>query len=117
MDGADATASVWKYIPVRRTALFIEESVEKGLQWTVFEPNAAPLWAQVTLDVSSFLHGLFKAGAFKGSTPKDAYFVRCDLGTMTQIDIENGRINVMIGFAPLKPAEFVILRISINQVS
>jgi uncharacterized protein len=107
--GADAAASQWKYIPVRRIALFLEESLYRGLQWVVFEPNAEPLWAQIRLNVGSFMQGLFLQNAFQGLTPKDAYFVLCDSTTTTQADIDAGIVNIIVGFAPLKPAEFVIL--------
>jgi phage tail sheath protein FI len=112
LEGADQSASEWKYIPVRRLALFIEESVDRGIQWAVFEPNAEPLWAQIRLNVGVFLHNLFREGAFQGSTPRDAYFVKCDAATTTQNDIDAGVVNIVIGFAPLKPAEFIILKIS-----
>ncbi len=109
MDGDDDFASEWKYIPVRRTALFIEESLYRGLKWVVFEPNDEPLWAQIRLNVGAFMHNLFRQGAFQGTTKKDAYFVKCDRETTTQNDIDRGIVNIWVGFAPLKPAEFVIL--------
>ncbi|HWT11149.1 MAG TPA: phage tail sheath C-terminal domain-containing protein [Allosphingosinicella sp.] len=112
LEGADALASDWKYVPVRRTTLFIEESLYRGTKWVVFEPNDEPLWAQIRLNVGSFMQDLFRKGAFQGSTPRDAYFVRCDGTTTTQTDIDNGIVNIEVGFAPLKPAEFVILKIS-----
>jgi phage tail sheath protein FI len=111
VSGADAIASDYKYIPVRRTALYIEESLFRGLQWVVFEPNDEPLWAQIRLNVGAFMHDLFRKGAFQGKTPKDAYLVKCDSETTTQNDINNGIVNILVGFAPLKPAEFVILQI------
>jgi uncharacterized protein len=111
IDGNDILTSQWKYIPVRRTALFIEESLYRGLQWVVFEPNDEPLWAQIRLNVTSFMQDLFRKGAFQGSTPKQAYLVKCDSETTTQTDIDNGIVNIIVGFAPLKPAEFVILQI------
>jgi hypothetical protein len=107
--GSDATASEWKYIPVRRTALFIEESLYRGLKWVVFEPNDEHLWAQIRLNVGAFMHDLFRQGAFQGTTKNEAYFVKCDKETTTQNDINLGRVNIWVGFAPLKPAEFVIL--------
>ena len=110
-DGSDAKASEWKYIPVRRMALFIEESLYQGLKWVVFEPNDFPLWSQIRLNVGAFLNGLFRQGAFAGVTPRDAYFVKCDKDTTTQADVDRGIVNVLIGFAPLKPAEFVVLKI------
>jgi phage tail sheath protein FI len=114
LDGDDQNASDWKYIPVSRTALFIEESVDRGLQWTVFEPNAEPLWAQIRLSVGAFMNGLFRQGAFQGASPKNAYFVKCDAQTTTQNDLNNGVVNLMIGFAPLRPAEFVVIKIQLQ---
>jgi phage tail sheath protein FI len=111
LDGADAIASEWKYIPVRRTALFIEESLFQGLKWVVFEPNDDTLWAQIRLNVGAFLHNLFRQGAFQGNTPSKAYFVKCDSETTTQNDIDLGVVNIVVGFAPLKPAEFVVIKI------
>ena len=111
MDGADVTASQWKYVPIRRLALFIEESLFRGTQWVVFEPNDEPLWAQVRLNVGAFMHTLFRQGAFQGTTAKDAYFVKCDKDTNPQADIDRGILNVIVGFAPLKPAEFVVIKI------
>lgn len=108
--GADRLADEWKYVPVRRTALFIEESLFRGTQWVVFEPNDAPLWAQIRLAVGAFMNSLFRQGAFKGRTPKEAYFVRCDGETTTQNDIDLGVVNIAVGFAPLKPAEFVVIK-------
>lgn len=115
MDGADDRNSEWKYVPVRRTVLFIEESVQQGLQWAVFEPNDEPLWQSIRLTVEAFLHDLFLQGAFQGAKPEEAYFVRCGRETTTQSDLDNGMVNVVVGFAPLKPAEFVI--ISIRQIT
>ena len=110
--GADVAASEWKYVPVRRTALFLEESIERGLQWTQFEPNDEPLWREIRESVGAFLHDLFrKRGAFQGHTERDAYFVRCDHDTMTQGEREAGDVVVLVGFAPMKPAEFVVLTI------
>jgi hypothetical protein len=109
--GDDRLASQWKYIPVRRTALFIEESIYRNIQWAVFEPNDEPLWAQLRLNIGVFMHGLFRQGAFQGQSPKDAYFVKCDATTTTQADIDKGIVNVVVGFAPLKPAEFVVIYI------
>jgi Bacteriophage tail sheath protein len=113
--GADQLADEYKYIPVRRTALYIEESLYRGLQWVVFEPNDEPLWAQIRLNVGAFMQTMFRQGAFQGASPKDAYFVKCDKETTTQDDINLGVVNVLVGFAPLKPAEFVI--ISIQQMA
>ena len=109
--GADAAADEYKYLPVRRTALFIEESLSRGLKWVVFEPNGDPLWAQIRLDVGAFMHELFRQGAFEGKTPRDAYLVKCDSETTTQHDINLGVVNILVGFAPLRPAEFVIIRL------
>jgi phage tail sheath protein FI len=113
--GADNLADEYKYVPVRRTALFIEESLYRGTQWVVFEPNDEPLWAQIRLNVGAFMQNLFRQGAFQGKTPQDAYFVKCDKDTTTQNDINLGIVNIVVGFAPLKPAEFVI--ISIQQMA
>lgn len=113
--GADQLADEWKYIPVRRTALFIEESLYRGTQWVVFEPNDEPLWSQIRLNIGAFMHSLFRQGAFQGTSPKDAYFVKCDKETTTQDDINRGIVNIHVGFAPLKPAEFVV--ISIQQMA
>jgi phage tail sheath protein FI len=102
----------WRYVPVRRTAIFIEQSIYNGIQWAVFELNDHPLWGALRGNIGSFMNGLFRAGAFQGATAKDAYFVRCGLGdTMTQGDIDRGQVIAIVGFAPLKPAEFVIVRI------
>jgi len=109
--GADRLASEWKYVPVRRLALFLEESVYRGTQWVVFEPNDEPLWAQIRLNVGAFMQSLFRQGAFQGTTPREAYFVKCDKETTTQNDVNLGIVNILVGFAPLKPAEFVIIRI------
>jgi phage tail sheath protein FI len=109
--GADQLADEYKYISVRRTALFIEESLFRGTQWVVFEPNDEPLWAQIRLNIGAFMHNLFRQGAFQGTTPRDAYLVKCDKETTTQNDINQGRVNILVGFAPLKPAEFVIIKI------
>jgi hypothetical protein len=109
MDGADAFASEYKYVPIRRLALFIEESLYRGLKWVVFEPNDEPLWAQIRLNVGSFMHDLFRKGAFQGVQPNDAYFVKCDRETTTPSDQDLGIVNIWVGFAPLKPAEFVVL--------
>lgn len=110
--GDDAGASEWKFIPVRRLALFLEESVSRGTKWAAFEPNAEPLWAKLRLGVGDFMQGLFRQGAFLGITATQAFFVRCDAETTTQSDIDRGIVNVVIGFAPLRPAEFVILTIA-----
>ncbi len=109
--GADQLADEYKYIPVRRLALYIEESLYRGTQWVVFEPNDEPLWSQIRLNVGAFMHNLFRQGAFQGTTPKVAYFVKCDKETTPQNDIDRGIVNIVVGFAPLKPAEFVIIKL------
>ncbi len=111
MVGADGLADQWKYLSVRRMALYIEESLYRGTQWVVFEPNDEPLWSQIRLNIGAFMHDLFRKGAFQGSTPKEAYLVKCDKETTTQYDIDRGIVNIVVGFAPLKPAEFVIIKI------
>jgi phage tail sheath protein FI len=109
--GADLLADEYKYVPVRRLALFLEETLWRNLHWVVFEPNDEPLWVQIRASVGAFLQDLFRQGAFQGSTPREAYFVRCDAETTTQYDIDRGIVNIVVGFAPLKPAEFVVLSI------
>ncbi len=111
MRGADQFSDEYKYIAVRRTALFIEESLYRGTQWVVFEPNDESLWSQIRLNVGAFMHNLFRQGAFQGTTPRDAYLVKCDKETTNQTDINSGIVNILVGFAPLKPAEFVIIKI------
>lgn len=101
----------WKYVNVRRLFLFLEHSIDRGTQWVVFEPNNEALWARVVETIESFMFGVWKSGALMGTTPADAYFVRCDRTTMTQDDIDNGRLVCLIGVAPAYPAEFVIFRI------
>lgn len=102
----------WKYVPVRRTAIMLRVSIYYGIQWAVFEPNDEPLWSQLRLNIGSFMMTLFRQGAFQGSTPSQAFFVKCDAETTTQADIDLGIVNVLVGFAPLKPAEFVVVKIS-----
>lgn len=111
LQGADALASDWKYIAVRRTALMIEESLNRGTKWILFEPNDERLWGQIRLSVGSFMQSLFRQSAFQGSSARNAYFVKCDSTTTTQDDINKGIVNIFVGFAPLKPAEFVIIKI------
>ncbi|WP_405634950.1 phage tail sheath subtilisin-like domain-containing protein [Streptomyces sp. NBC_00056] len=111
LEGSDALDSAWKYVPVRRLALQVEESLQRGLQWVVFEPNDESLWQQIRLSASSYLHTLFRQGAFKGSTPREAYFVKCDSETTTDEDVANGIVNVLVGIAPVRPAEFVVVKI------
>ncbi len=111
LQGHNDRGSEWKYVPVRRMALFIEESLYRGTQWVVFEPNDEPLWAQIRLNIGAFLQSLFRQGAFQGRSPREAYFVKCDAETTTQDDINRGIVNIHVGFAPLRPAEFVVIRI------
>jgi phage tail sheath protein FI len=111
MDGHDDFGSEWKYIPIRRLALFIEESLFRGTKWVVFEPNDEPLWASIRLNLNVFMRSLFRQGAFQGSTPAQAFYVKCDGETTTQNDRNLGIVNIEVGFAPLKPAEFVIIKI------
>lgn len=113
--GADQLQSDWKYVPVRRLALFIEASLVRGLQWVVFEPNGEVLWSQIRLNVSVFMQRLFLNGAFAGVTPSQAYFVQCDASTTSAQDQAAGIVNILVGFAPLRPAEFVI--ISLQQMA
>ncbi len=114
LKGSDQLSDDYKYVSVRRLALFIEESLFRGTQWAVFEGNDEPLWAQIRLSVGSFMQRLFLQGAFQGASPKEAYFVRCDASTTTSDDINRGIVNIVVGFAPLQPAEFVV--ISIQQI-
>ncbi|WP_136440764.1 phage tail sheath C-terminal domain-containing protein [Pacificoceanicola onchidii] len=107
--GADAQADEYKYIAVRRTALFIQQSLQKGLTWVVFEGNDEKLWGQIRMNVKAFMQGLHRQGAFQGSIADDAYLVKCDAETTTQADIDLGIVNILVAFAPLKPAEFVVL--------
>ncbi|RMD65150.1 phage tail sheath family protein, partial [Candidatus Parcubacteria bacterium] len=102
----------WRYIPVRRMAIFLEVSIYNGIQWAVFQPNDEDLWASLRLNISAFMMNLFRQGAFQGATPREAFFVKCDAETTTQADIDAGVVNVLVGFAPLKPAEFVVVKIS-----
>ena len=111
MKGDEKLASQWKYLATRRTALFIEESLYRGLSWVVFEPNDEPLWSSIRNTINSFLNNLFRQGVFQGTSSKEAYFVKCDQSTHTLDDIAKGIINIEIGFAPLKPAEFIIIKI------
>jgi phage tail sheath protein FI len=102
----------WLYVPVRRTAIMLRVSIYYGIQWAVFEPNDEPLWSQLRLNIGSFMTTLFRQGAFAGSSPSQAFFVKCDSETTTQADIDAGVVNVLVGFAPLRPAEFVVVKIS-----
>jgi phage tail sheath protein FI len=105
--------SDWKYVNVRRLLIFIEASIDRGLQWVVFEPNAEPLWARVRRSISNFLTLVWRNGGLEGTKAEEAYFVKCDRTTMTQTDIDSGRLIVVVGVAPVKPAEFVIVRIGL----
>ena len=107
--GQDANASEWKYVPVRRLALFLEGSIFRGTQWVIFEPNGELLWSRIRARVGAFLDGLFRAGAFQGTTASQAYFVKCDAQTMTQLDLHDGVVRFLVGFAALKPGEFQVL--------
>ena len=109
--GSDRRASEWKYLSIRRLALYIEESLYRGTQWVVFQKNDEPLWAMIRLNIGAFMQGLFRQGAFQGQTPQESYFVKCDSSTTTQSDIDQGVVNVIVGFAPLKPAEFVVIKL------
>ena len=105
--------SDWKYVNVRRLLIFIEASIDRGLQWVVFEPNADPLWARVRRAITNFLTVLWRNGALEGTKPEEAFFVKCDRTTMTQTEIDQGRLICLVGVAPVKPAEFVIVRIGL----
>jgi phage tail sheath protein FI len=111
LQGNDQIGSQWKYVPIRRFALFLESSLYDGTQWVVFEPNDETLWGQVRLNVGSFLQGLFLQGAFAGSTPQQAYFVKCDGENNPPTSVALGVVNILVGFAPLYPAEFVVIQI------
>ena len=101
----------WTYLPVRRLALMIEASLVRGLQWAAFEDNAAPLWLRVRTEVQAFLDTLWRHGAFAGVTADDAFFVHCGPDTMTADDLRQGALRVVVGFAPVKPAEFIALTV------
>jgi len=111
MAGNDQAGSQWKYVPIRRLALFLESSLYDGTQWVVFEPNDEPLWSQIRLNVGAFMQGLFLQGAFQGTTPQQAYFVKCDSENNPQSQIDQGIVTILVGFAPLYPAEFVVIQI------
>ncbi|HTW48322.1 MAG TPA: phage tail sheath C-terminal domain-containing protein [Acidobacteriaceae bacterium] len=111
LDGSDAVGSQWQYVPIRRFALFLESSLYQGTQWAVFEPNDDTLWGQLRLNIGAFMQGLFQQGAFQGTTPQQAYFVKCDSENNPQSSIDQGIVNVLVGFAPLYPAEFVVIQI------
>jgi len=111
LQGNDQAGSQWKYVPIRRLALYLESSLYDGTQWVVFQPNDETLWGQIRLNVGSFLQGLFLQGAFQGTTPDQAYFVKCDSENNPQSSIDQGIVNILVGFAPLYPAEFVLIQI------
>lgn len=111
LQGADALASDWKYLAVRRLTLMIEESLFRGTKWVVFEGNDEKLWAKIRQNLGAFMMSLFRQGAFQGTDPKAAFYVKCDKETTTQNDINQGIVNIEVGFAPLKPAEFVVIKI------
>jgi len=106
------TDQQWTYVPVRRMALFLEQTLYANLKWVIFEPNDDPLWSAITMSINAFMLGLFKQGAFQGDTPSKAFVVQCNGQTTTQADIDNGIVNIVVGFAPLKPAEFVIITLT-----
>lgn len=110
--GSNPAFDQWRYVPVRRMALFIEQTLYSNLGWVVFEPNDEPLWAAIRTSIERFMLSLFKQGAFQGSKPSDAFLVKCDSSTTTQFDIDSGRVNILVGFRPLKPAEFVVVQIT-----
>jgi phage tail sheath protein FI len=109
--GSDELEDEYRYISVRRLSLYIETSLNQGLQWAMFEPNDAILWANITLTVENFMTELFREGAFAGATPKDSFFVQCDATTTSPEDIVQGIVNITIGFAPVNPAEYVVLNL------
>jgi len=111
LQGNNQAGSQWKYVPIRRLALYLESSLYDGTQWVVFEPNDETLWSQIRLNVGSFMQGLFLQGAFQGTTPQQAYFVKCDSENNPQSSIDQGVVNILVGFAPLYPAEFVVIQI------
>jgi phage tail sheath protein FI len=109
--GNDQAGSQWKYVPIKRLALYLESSLYDGTQWVVFEPNDATLWGQIRMNVGTFLQGLFLQGAFAGTTPAQAYFVKCDAENNPPSSVALGVVNILVGFAPLYPAEFVVIQI------
>jgi len=111
LQGADQAGSQWKYVPIRRFALFLESSLYEGTQWVVFEPNDERLWGQIRLNIGAFMQGLFLQGAFQGTSPTQAYFVKCDAENNPQSSIDQGIVTILVGFAPLYPAEFVVIQI------
>ncbi|HWT95327.1 MAG TPA: phage tail sheath C-terminal domain-containing protein, partial [Solirubrobacteraceae bacterium] len=115
--GADLIGSAFKYVPVRRLTDYIEQSLQQSLKWAVFEPNGPALWASISLEVTSFMAGLFGAGAFAGASAASAYSVACDASTTSPTDMLEGKVNVNVAFAPVDPAEFVMLNIQIDAAS
>ena len=115
LQGADTLQSEWKYINVRRLALYIGQSLQEGTRWAVFEPNDETLWAGLRMQIGSFMNGLFAQGAFQGSSPSDAFYLKVDSTTTTQSDIDEGVVNIILGIAPVKPAEFIV--ITIQQIA
>ena len=109
---ADPAYQQWRYVAVRRMALFIEQSLYASLTWAVFQGNAKPLWNALTQEVTAFMLTLFSQGAFAGTTPSHAFLVKCDATTTTATDVANGIVNILVGFAPLVPAEFVVVQIA-----
>ncbi len=115
--GNDEVGSEWKYVPIRRFALYLESSLYDGTQWVVFEPNDDTLWGQVRLNVGAFMQGLFLQGAFAGTTPQQAYFVKCDGENNPPASVTQGIVNILVGYAPLYPAEFVVIQIQQQQLA
>ena len=109
---ANTAFQQWRYVPVRRMALFIEQTLYNNLGWVIFEPNDDPLWVAIRTSIENFMLSLFNQGAFQGATPSKAFQVKCDSSTTTQADIDNGIVNIIVAFAPLKPAEFVVIKIA-----
>jgi len=110
VEGYDNSGTAWKYVSIRRLTLFIEETLYRATQWVVFEPNDEPLWAKIRSSINPFMLDLYERGAFQGA-PDKAFFVKCDNETTTPEDQENGIVNIIVGFAPVKPAEFVVITI------
>lgn len=109
--GTIGSGPEWKYVSTRRYLIYLESSIDQGTQWAVFEPNGEALWANVRGVITDFLLNEWRSGALAGDKPQNAYFVRCDRTTMTQNDIDNGVLNMIVGVAPLRPAEFVIIQL------
>lgn len=106
--------SDWKYVNVRRLTIYIEQSLSQGVQWAVFQNNNPALWSRVANCIDSFLMSQWLQGSLQGTKKQDAYFVRCDSSTMTQNDLDNGRLIALVGFAPVRPAEFIVIQIGIQ---